>query len=1699
MRGFSLLRSLADWLCGGKLSGRRSRPTASRRRPRVEPLEERRLLAVLYVNDDAAGLNTGASWTDAYTDLQSALTAAAANDEVWVAAGTYYPTSGTDQTVSFELKEDVALYGGFAGTETARDQRDWTTNVTTLSGDIGVADTTSDNSYHVVSASGISDARLDGFTITAGYCSVNTLSGAFGAGMVIDNASPTLANLVFSENTVMYGGTGGGGALYVAGSPTLENVVFRENRVVTLGDTRGGAMYIASGSPTLTDVVFESNTVAASMGGGCYGGALYQSDGTATLTNVVFRGNSTSNSYSSIAYCGGFYIAGGSATLTNATFYDNRALASHSTAYDYALQVAGGSATVTNSIFWGETYACPITGNATVTYSIVWGGYTGTGNLNVDPQFVDADNGDLTLQSTSPAIDAGTGTDAPTTDIDGTARPLDGNGDGIAAVDLGAYEAATLVDTAPVADAGGSYTVFAGSSVALSAAASTRSSTAIVLYEWDLDYDGTTFDVDVTGARPDFSAAALSAGDTRTVALRVTARSGLTSAVSTATVSVVAYEELSLANGSVAAITDATLVGVTANGASGTTYLAMSSDGRYVVFLSAATNLVANDTNGATDVFVSDLTSGTTALVSTNIAGAQQNGDASTAGISSDGRYVVFTSAATNLVANDTNGVADVFVKDLQTGQVTRASTDSVGNEADGGASYGVSITVGGRYVVFTSYADNLVADDTNGVADVFVKDLVAGTTTRVSTSSTGVQGDASSTGGTTTYGLVTSDGRYVLFTSDATNLISDDTNGVGDVFLKDLLSGSVVRVNTDSDGSASYGACSAAAMTADGRYILFNTGFVTVVLKDLVSGVATCVSTASDETAADSNSFGRGISADGRYVLFESDASNLVDGGTDSELNIFLKDTASGATSRITADGARYIPSSSHTVAAAISPDGRYVVFSSSGPDEVSNDNNQASDVFLKDLTADTTQLISARGTDAAVAARFCSSTSGSVSLDGRYTVFISDATNLVADDTNGTADVFVQDGLTGIITRVSTDSEGNQANAVCYNAYISSEGPYVVFNTAADNLVDGDTASGQKVFVKDLTTGAITLASVTPPPAEGTWGNFDAQAISADGRYVIYKTISYSGTDRYHLTPTYWLLMKDLSTDEITTIYSQESSEALVAFSAQSAFAADGRYVIFTAEGEGYVYDLLAGSATSLGAADSVAISGDGRYAVFASSDSLVADDTNGVADVYAKDLLSGDVALVSSDTAGTPANGESYTPSVSADGRYVVFLSAATNLVSGDTNGSTDAFVKDLLDGTLRCASNDAEGNPASATGYPAISADGRFVVYSGHRAFNPLLDAVPSDIALSAAVVVERAAAGTVVGTLSTTDADAGDTFTYTLVAGDGDADNGLFTIVGDQLVVLDLVDAQPSYSIRVRSTDALGRQSCEKQFTIEVQWFTETVGLYDPETSTFYLRCENSTGSADRAFAFGVAGAGWEAIVGDWDGDGQSGVGLYDPETSTFYLTNSFATGAAQYTFAFGVAGANWVPLAGDWNGDGQAGVGLYDPATSTFYLTDSFSSGVAEYAFGFGVPEAGWTPIVGDWNGDQRADVGLYDADNAAFYLTTERQSGMAQYMFNFGVPGSTWQPVAGDWNADGASGVGLYDAASSTFYLTNSLAGGTAETAFGYGPAGTNWVALAGVWTLDSTVDAEAVDQLDLSDLATATLNDLDAVQGSP
>ena len=428
---------------------------------------------ILYVKANASGANNGSSWTDAYTDLQFALSVASNGDEIWVAAGTYKPTTGTDRTVSFVLKSGVAIYGGFAGIETLRDQRNSQTNVAILSGDIGVAGVNTDNSYHVVLGSNTNNLTiLDGFTITNGYADTPSASGG---GLYSHLGNLTLSNLIFKENSAMFGG-----GMYSEGDyfsmsvahPTLTNVTFinntgrgegggMENRdysqpiltnVSFIGNisnrSGGGMLNLYKCDAVLTNVTFSSNTAVA-------GGGLSNIGSSSTLTNVTFNNNSSSE------WAGGMDNADpGNSTLTNVTFVNNTAatfggaIANHYYANLTLTNVTvnGNSAvtngdgvyndnstlTVRNSILHNNGEE-EIYGPATVMYSIVQGGYAGTGNLNTDPLLLSLqDNGGFTqsmaLSSGSPAIDAADDAVCPDLDQRWYTRPQGMH------CDMGAYE-----------------------------------------------------------------------------------------------------------------------------------------------------------------------------------------------------------------------------------------------------------------------------------------------------------------------------------------------------------------------------------------------------------------------------------------------------------------------------------------------------------------------------------------------------------------------------------------------------------------------------------------------------------------------------------------------------------------------------------------------------------------------------------------------------------------------------------------------------------------------------------------------------------------------------------------------------------------------------------------------------------------------------------------------------------------------------------------------------------------------------------------------------------------------------------------------------------------------------------------------------------------------------------------------------------
>jgi Tol biopolymer transport system component len=230
-----------------------------------------------------------------------------------------------------------------------------------------------------------------------------------------------------------------------------------------------------------------------------------------------------------------------------------------------------------------------------------------------------------------------------------------------------------------------------------------------------------------------------------------------------------------------------------------------------VVFVSDATNVVPGDTNGVADIFLRDRQAGTTVRIS----GANADAPSDAPAISANGRYVTFTSEAA-LVPGDTNGIADVFLRDLRTGSLRRVNVSTTGARANA-LTASLTMSANGRYVAFTSEAA-LVPGDTNGIADVFLHDVRARTTVRVSLAAD----DGQATGGSSYGPMMSADGRHVAFSSDATNLVASDTNGVADVFLRDLHAGTTVRASLAADGGQGNDGSYNAVVTRDGRYVAF-------------------------------------------------------------------------------------------------------------------------------------------------------------------------------------------------------------------------------------------------------------------------------------------------------------------------------------------------------------------------------------------------------------------------------------------------------------------------------------------------------------------------------------------------------------------------------------------------------------------------------------------------------------------------------------------------------------------------------------------------------------------------------------------------------------------------------------------------------------------------------------------------------------
>lgn len=379
----------------------------------------------------------------------------------------------------------------------------------------------------------------------------------------------------------------------------------------------------------------------------------------------------------------------------------------------------------------------------------------------------------------------------------------------------------------------------------------------------------------------------------------------------------------------------------------------VSNDGRYVVFASDATNLVADDDNGAADIFVYDRQENTFEIVSLQSDGDQSNNNSYEPAISGDGRWVVFCSFASNLVGSDDNNRPDTFLYDRQQNSIRRISDASNGDDGNGDSCGLSTISDNGQYVAFNSDANNLVSGDTNGVRDVFLYNRGDDSLRRI-TAENGTQGN-----GTSSTPSISGDGRYLAFQSDSNNLISGDDNNRSDIFVYDRDDNGIERVSERQDGT--------------------------------------------DNTAG---SFFPAISGDGRFVVFEAGDGNLVGSDTNGRSDIFLHVRDSNAIERISlqTDGGQ---ANDDNVQASISNDGRYVTFTSAATNLDDRFGN-VTNIFVRDRQNSTTISVSYTEDDEPGNQN---SDTPRISGNGRYIVFASGATNLLPEDTNSRADVYLWD----------------------------------------------------------------------------------------------------------------------------------------------------------------------------------------------------------------------------------------------------------------------------------------------------------------------------------------------------------------------------------------------------------------------------------------------------------------------------------------------------------------------------------------------------------------------------------------------------------------------------------------------------------------------------------------------------------------
>lgn len=722
----------------------------------------------------------------------------------------------------------------------------------------------------------------------------------------------------------------------------------------------------------------------------------------------------------------------------------------------------------------------------------------------------------------------------------------------------------------------------------------------------------------------------------------------------------------------------------------------------------------------------------------TNVAGAS---DSFIEAITPDGRWAVLVSHANNLTTNDDlQAHSDIFVRNVETDLTLLVSVSTNGSSGGNGNSHYGSISSDGRYVIFASEASNLISNDTNGVSDVFRRDLQAGTTELVSVARSG--GAASASAGRATTGaskpIATSDGRFITFESTSREFVVGDTNATGKIFLRDVQTGTT-RLATAGAQHSRFG-----SLTENGRYLAFiaeaaqsmpgrtNTGG-DVFVTDLETGQQFWASTNLPSPLVPAyRSHDPVVTPDGRTVFFKV---------TTSTTYVFQHDLVTGETT---------VPEDGHPSANAqpvITADGKTVFFDTNAADLVPSDHNGAYDVFRRNLQSGATELVSVAHTSRPSRSAMRSATFDRYMIDAaaRRIAFFSPDIPGVLGDTNGLHDIFVRDFDADALYSHPTEDSAFATNSKALDPQMSASGEALIL--VRQRLANGVPAGSDLLWRRIYGDPALVVTNVSEAPP----------AISSNGQVIVYQQrgspfytwhdlatglktsitgASYPEYEPY--PPSYappvrpvisgdqqWLTFRRAGGSVV--IYNVESNHADVYLPYQPpyvdvsarpggdlAFSGDSQFLFFEGAPTNTIYrrdlqnrrmDLIC--INCMNPSPSV----DGNIVAYNLSPQ------GGPQDIVVQDLRFGVKRVITSEFTPTNAFLRTFSaPSISADGRYVVFSTTLTNALAGDFNSRSDVYVYDRVHrSTLLISRSFGEGPAAGSSSNPVLARDGRSVVF------------------------------------------------------------------------------------------------------------------------------------------------------------------------------------------------------------------------------------------------------------------------------------------------------------------------------------------------------------------------------------------------